>query len=59
MNPGWENSDPLFSEEEVDRLLREYVEWDEKEVEKLKCECGSDACGSPKHSDWCPKCKKS
>jgi hypothetical protein len=21
----------------------------------LKCECGSEACGSPKHSTWCPK----
>lgn len=21
----------------------------------MKCECGSDAVGSPRHSEWCPK----
>lgn len=21
----------------------------------IKCECGSESCGSPKHSQWCPK----
>jgi len=26
------------------------------DIKSLKCECGSDACGSPQHSDWCPKC---
>ena len=51
-NPNWESSDPLFAGEEVEQLLRDYVEWDESE---LKCECGSESCGSPKHSAWCPK----
>lgn len=22
---------------------------------KKKCECGADKCGSPGHSNWCPK----
>jgi hypothetical protein len=25
---------------------------------KSKCECGSEAVGSPRHSDWCPKYKE-
>lgn len=23
-----------------------------------KCECGAEACGSPAHSQWCPKSSK-
>lgn len=24
-------------------------------IQKTKCECGSEKCGSSKHSSWCPK----
>jgi len=27
----------------------------DKKCCKKKCECGADACGSPKHSEYCPK----
>jgi hypothetical protein len=26
--------------------------------DELKCECGSDKCGSPRHSTWCKKFKE-
>ena len=28
------------------------------EKPEVKCECGSDAVGSPRHSEWCPKYRK-
>lgn len=27
---------------------------DAETSEESACECGSDACGSPTHSEWCP-----
>ena len=53
----WENTDPLFEEGEIENLLDGFIEWDE-ENEVKKCECGSSACGSPKHSKYCPKYDK-
>lgn len=33
------------------------LSWDTYLASKVttRCECGSDTCGSPKHSHWCPK----
>lgn len=27
-------------------------------AKEIKCECGSEACGSSAHSEWCPKHEK-
>jgi hypothetical protein len=54
-SPDWENSNPMFSNEEIENLLRDFVEMDEEHAPK--CECGSEkvyGSGST-HSDWCPK----
>lgn len=29
--------------------------WLDHYIDNKICECGSDSCGQPKHSDWCPK----
>jgi hypothetical protein len=31
------------------------VKMDLGRIEQIKCECGSEKCGSNKHSNWCPK----
>lgn len=51
-NPGWENSEPLFENEEIEEMLQKFLE---EEDDLLSCECGSEACGSPMHSSYCPK----
>lgn len=39
-----------------DELTRR-IELEPKSKEK-RCECGTEKCGSNKHSEWCPKYKK-
>lgn len=36
-------------------LAKEITVW--RICSENKCECGSDVCGSPQHSSWCPKYK--
>jgi len=52
--------DKLFSEKEVAEWLESIGipqnVGQQPECEVIyKCECGSEKCGSPRHSDWCPK----
>jgi hypothetical protein len=54
--------DPI-TEEEIEELLDAFEGGDESAIEvevqeELICACGSDKCGSPIHSDWCPKFEK-
>lgn len=48
--PPAESTDSLFEEGEIEDLLEDFFC-----KEEVKCECGSEKCGSPKHSGWCPK----
>jgi hypothetical protein len=54
LDPNWENVNPLFENDEIEELLRNFVEQDESEVE---CECGSEVVygSNCTHSNWCPK----
>ena len=59
------DEDGLFTEEEIDQLILDFENYNifpenigiDHENE-LQCECGAEKCGSPKHSDWCPKWQK-
>ena len=31
------------------------IDWADIQPVKAKCECGSDKCGHPSHSEWCPR----
>jgi len=52
----WENTEPLFTEEEIEELLdtEEWL-WDN---EDKRCECGADKLKSPRHDWFCPKYEK-
>lgn len=59
---GWHDEHGNFMSNWDDMIEKQMQEaWDllQRELEgkpkMFKCECGSDAVGSPRHSDWCPK----
>jgi hypothetical protein len=48
----------MFANEEIEELLKGFVEWDESELE---CECGAESVYGPNchtHSSWCPKAER-
>ena len=52
--------EPLFTDEEITELLNNIFPQNTglEAQPKVECECGADKCGSPRHSDWCPKHKE-
>ena len=51
VSSGWYITSPMSTEFDGDINFN----WGDIELDKPKCECGSDACGHPAHSSWCAK----